>query len=124
MRDLIKKETLEHNMRVHRGVSEAEFNALKKSNDFKNFISTSFDSASAGYFAADAAQVNPSGKKFTVQILAPKWTQAVYIDSKGAYADELELILNVGQKYRILEVKETELLLEVVKRGKTGTIKK
>ena len=56
-----------------------------------------------------------NAKAYKVVINAPKGTQGLYINGKGAYEDEREFIINVGQKYKILEFENDTLYLEVMK---------
>ena len=102
---------LEDDLKLYRGVSEPEFNYLKENNTFNQFISTSFDENIANDFMDEVE----NSKAYKVIVNAPKGTQGLYINGKGAYEDEKEFILNVGQKYKILKFEDGILHLEVMK---------
>ncbi len=114
MKNILSKNFLDDDIMLYRGVSENEFNSLKSNNVFKNFLSTSFSEDIAKDFAAFNVEENLSPREYYVNIKAPKKTQGVYIDGKGAYEDEREFILNAGQKYKIIEVKDNTIYLEVI----------
>ena len=107
----LSKYGLDDNLKLYRGISEAELNYLRQNNTFKQFISTSFDENIANDFMNEVE----NAKAYKVVINAPKGTQGLYINGKGAYEDEREFIINVGQKYKILEVENDTLYLEVMK---------
>lgn len=107
----LSKYGLDDNLKLYRGISEAELNYLRQNNTFKQFISTSFDEDIANDFMNEVENT----KAYKVVINAPKGTQGLYINGKGAYEDEREFIINVGQKYKILEFENDTLYLEVMK---------
>ena len=107
----LSKYGLDDNLKLYRGISEAELNYLRQNNTFKQFISTSFDENIANDFMNEVE----NAKAYKVVINAPKGTQGLYINGKGAYEDEREFIINVGQKYKILEFENDTLYLEVMK---------
>lgn len=107
----LSKYGLDDNLKLYRGISEAELNYLRQNNTFKQFISTSFDEDIANDFMNEVE----NAKAYKVVINAPKGTQGLYINGKGAYEDEREFIINVGQKYKILEFENDTLYLEVIK---------
>ena len=94
---VLSKHKLEDDLKLYRGVSEPEFNYLKENNTFNQFISTSFDENIANDFMDEVE----NSKAYKVIVNAPKGTQGLYINGKGAYEDEKKFILNVGQKYKI-----------------------
>lgn len=108
---VLSKHKLEDDLKLYRGVSEPEFNYLKENNTFNQFISTSFDENIANDFMDEVE----NSKAYKVIVNAPKGTQGLYINGKGAYEDEKEFILNVGQKYKILKFEDGILHLEVMK---------
>jgi len=108
---VLSKYGLDDNLKLYRGISEAELNYLRQNNTFKQFISTSFDENIANDFMNEVE----NAKAYKVVINAPKGTQGLYINGKGAYEDEREFIINVGQKYKILEFENDTLYLEVMK---------
>jgi len=108
---VLSKHKLEDDLKLYRGVSEPEFNYLKENNTFNQFISTSFDENIANDFMDEVE----NSKAYKVVVNAPKGTQGLYINGKGAYEDEKEFILNVGQKYKILKFEDGILHLEVMK---------
>lgn len=108
---VLSKHKLEDDLKLYRGVSEPEFNYLKENNTFNQFISTSFDENIANDFMDEVE----NSKAYKVIVNAPKGTQGLYINGKGAYEDEKEFILNVGQKYKILKFEDDILHLEVMK---------
>ena len=101
---VLSKHKLEDDLKLYRGVSEPEFNYLKENNTFNQFISTSFDENIANDFMDEVE----NSKAYKVIVNAPKGTQGLYINGKGAYEDEKEFILNVGQKYKILKFEDDE----------------
>lgn len=115
IRKVISKNKLKDNLKVYRGISEKEFNILKNGKEFKNFVSTSFDKEIANYFAEEAQKITENKEKYLVIIEAPKGTESIYINGKGAYEDENELIINVGTKYKVKKVERNILSLEVLK---------
>ena len=108
---VLSKHKLEDDLKLYRGVSEPEFNYLKENHTFNQFISTSFDENIANDFMDEVE----NSKAYKVIVNAPKGTQGLYINGKGAYEDEKEFILNVGQKYKILKFEDGILHLEVMK---------
>ena len=108
---VLSKHKLEDDLKLYRGVSEPEFKYLKENNTFNQFVSTSFDENIANDFMDEVE----NSKAYKIIINAPKGTQGLYINGKGAYEDEKEFILNVGQKYKILKFEDDILHLEVMK---------
>lgn len=108
---VLSKHKLEDDLKLYRGVSEPEFKYLKENNTFNQFVSTSFDENIANDFMDEVE----NSKAYKVIVNAPKGTQGLYINGKGAYEDEKEFILNVGQKYKILKFEDGILHLEVMK---------
>ena len=114
MRDVLSRYEIEDNLMLFRGVGEKEYLFLKKNTKFSQFISTSFDENVADEFSTIAKNKNSSLNKFKIIINTPKGTKGVYIDGKGAFEDEREFIINVGQKYRIIKEEYNTLYLEVL----------
>lgn len=108
---VLSKHKLEDDLKLYRGVSEPEFKYLKENNTFNQFVSTSFDENIANDFMDEVE----NSKAYKIIVNAPKGTQGLYINGKGAYEDEKEFILNVGQKYKILKFEDGILHLEVMK---------
>ena len=108
---VLSKHKLEDDLKLYRGVSEPEFKYLKENNTFNQFVSTSFDENIANDFMDEVE----NSKAYKIIVNAPKGTQGLYINGKGAYEDEKEFILNVGQKYKILKFEDDILHLEVMK---------
>ena len=114
MRDVLSRYKLEDNLTLFRGVEEKEYLFLKENTKFSQFISTSFDENVAEEFSTIAKNETDNSNKFKIVINTPKGTKGVYIDGKGAYEDEREFIINVGQKYKKIKEEENILYLEVV----------
>ena len=114
MRDVLSRYKLEDNLTLFRGVEEKEYLFLKENTKFYQFISTSFDEDVAEEFSTIAKNETDNSNKFKIVINTPKGTKGVYIDGKGAYEDEREFIINVGQKYKKIKEEENILYLEVV----------
>lgn len=114
MKDVLSRYKLEDNLTLFRGVEEKEYLFLKENTKFSQFISTSFDENVAEEFSTIAKNETDNSNKFKIVINTPKGTKGVYIDGKGAYEDEREFIINVGQKYKKIKEEENILYLEVV----------
>jgi hypothetical protein len=88
-----KAPTVPHNMVVYRGVDEEAFAGLQKGDSFvdKGFVSTSIDRSEAR-----------TGMQ--VEIRVPKGTKGIYVEQVSAVPSELEMILNRGTKFKVLEL--------------------
>lgn len=113
MKKVLSKNTLDDDLILHRGLSEMEFKSLQKETKFNNFISTSFSKEIAESFAIEASNETGISENYFVHIRAPKGTQGIYMNGKGSTGDENEFIVNVGQTYKVLDIKEKVLYLEI-----------
>ncbi len=115
IKNILKNNHLDDDLVLYRGVNKEEFTALKKAKEFKSLKSTTFDEKVMEEFSEEAKEKYSLEKEYKVIINAPKGTQGVYINSKGAYEDEREFLINAGQKYKVIKEEETTLYLEVLK---------
>ncbi len=114
IKNILKNNYLDDDLILYRGISEKEFYNLKTATVFDSFKSTTFDKDIMQEFIETAKEETKIMKEYKVVINAPKGTQGVYINSKGAFEDEKEFLLNIGQKYKIVKEEETTLYLEVL----------
>ena len=112
IKNILKNNSLEDDLYLYRGGGIAEIEYLRKNKEFNNFISTSLFEDVAKVFMKE---VEKKGEEsWEIIIKAPKGTKGLYINGKGAYEDEKEFVMNVGQKYRILKEENKKIFLEVI----------
>ena len=112
IKNVLKNNSLEDDLYLYRGGGIPEIEYIRKNKEFNNFISSSLFEDVAKEFMEE---VEKKGEEsWEIIIKAPKGTKGLYINGKGAYADEKEFVMNVGQKYRILKEENKKIFLEVI----------
>lgn len=109
--DAISKYSLEEDIITYRGTSKEYYNDLRIGDEFtiSMYSSTSLNENIAKTFFED--KKNP----LLLEILIPKETPCIYIGDNTAYEFEAELLLKRGLKYRVLDIKDDKIVVEVIK---------
>lgn len=94
------------NIEVYRSLRTTVVQDLKPGDVFqdKGFISTTIGKGA----------VKPVDTESRMTIRVPKGTKGIYVQEISEFPGEMEMLLNRGTKFKILEVKDREILAEVI----------
>lgn len=110
----MQKFELKEDVIVYRGTKAKFFKGCKEGDVFdgKVFYSTSFDK---GYAQAFYEDVRSYGEEAVMlEIRVPRGTKSIYIGENSAYEDEKELLLSYELKYKVIEMRNENIILEVL----------
>ena len=100
---VLSNNNLSENLILYRSVSKSEFEYWKKSNTLETYKSSSL--------YEQIYQIFEHGYK--IKIKAPVGTKGYYIGNHSLFDNEKEFLLHRGQKYKILNIKEKVMEVEI-----------
>lgn len=119
----IKQYYIDDDIITYRGTSEKYYKNKKVGDTFegKVFYSTSVKYEQAEVFAEDITEYSEDGSKsILLEIKVPKGKNALYIGKNTNYApdgytvNEYELLLSNKNKYKVENIKDGKITLEVI----------
>ena len=100
---VLSNNNLNENLILYRNVNKKEFEYWKKSNTLETYKSTSLYERIYGIFDYG----------YKIKINAPAETKGYYIGDHSLFDNEKEFLLHRGQKYKILNIKENMMEVEI-----------
>lgn len=100
---VLSNNNLNENLILYRSVNKKEFEYWKKSNTLETYKSTSLYERIYGIFDYG----------YKIKINAPAETKGYYIGDHSLFDNEKEFLLHRGQKYKILNIKENMMEVEI-----------
>lgn len=100
---VLSNNNLNENLILYRSVSKKEFEYWKKSSTLETYKSTSLYEKIYGIF----------DHGYKIKINAPAETKGYYIGNHSLFDNEKEFLLHRGQKYKILNIKENMMEVEI-----------
>lgn len=106
----MSKYELKDNITTYRGTYKKYYENLKVGNEFnlEMYTSTSLNENIAKTFAEDKENA------IMLEIKVPKKTKCLYIGNNSAYEFEAELLLARNLKYKVVNISEDRIVLEVI----------
>lgn len=111
--NIMQKFVLEDDIIVFKGANKKYFENLEVGQIFepKYFFSTSVDKTIAEKFIQDKRNIdNP----IMIYIKVPKESKSIYVGHDSGWAYNKEVILDRNTKYKVVEIQDNKLILEVV----------
>lgn len=111
----LKRFSLDQNITVFRGESMRYYVGLSEGDVYQPsmFFSTSIDKAHAQMFQKNKQMQYGDG--VLLEIKVPKRSECLYIGRNTDYAEnEKELLLSNKLKYKVISIKKTKIILEVI----------
>ena len=96
---------------TYRGTSKKYYSELKVGDEFslKMYCSTSLNENIAKTFMEDKKNA------IMLEIRVPKGTPSLYVGDNGAYEFEAELLLGRNLNYKVIDIVNDKIILEVIK---------
>ena len=104
IKKVLSKYTLNHNLILRRGINKEEFEYIKNSDTFNTYKSCTI--------LQDVPDIFKEGYELIVK--ANKNTKGFYLGKLSEYADEKEFLINNGVKYKIINISDNILEVEIL----------
>ena len=120
--ETMSKFELKENITTFRGTNKKHYDKYNVGDTFteKVYYSTSVKENNAKEFLSKHKGTDANGDLYDnsmlVEVRVPKGTKSLYVGKNGDYKQEYELLLSRGLKYKVIEKKEHNIILEIIKR--------